>query len=163
MEPRLSDVNAELREQIACVIAKDVGCDLGYSQEFVRCIREIHNCGCAKRADAILALIAKGDTPAPKHAPNCGYWLDLNCWCGLDRIKELEDEAVDQEPDIIKRQEAVAVWSTRAEAAEANQRTPGTVEVCRMLGCECKHQYQWADCPAANCPISAERERYDYN
>jgi hypothetical protein len=51
------------REQIARVIAKDDGCDLGYSQEFVRCIREIHNCGCAKRADAILALFAEGDTP----------------------------------------------------------------------------------------------------
>lgn len=51
------------REQIARVIAKDHGCDLGYSQEFVRCIREIPNCECAKRADAILALFAKGDTP----------------------------------------------------------------------------------------------------
>ena len=36
------------------------------------------------QADAILALFAKGDTPAPKHALRCGYWLDLNCSCGLE-------------------------------------------------------------------------------
>ena len=36
------------------------------------------------QADAILALFAKGDTHAPKHALRCGYWLDLNCSCGLE-------------------------------------------------------------------------------
>lgn len=38
----------------------------------------------SERRDRILTLIAKGDTPAPTHAPNCGYWLDLNCSCGLE-------------------------------------------------------------------------------
>jgi hypothetical protein len=48
-------------------------------------------------------------------------------------IAELEAEAVEQEQSIIKRQEAVAVWASRAEVAEANQRTKGTIEV--FLSC----------------------------
>jgi len=49
-----------------------------------------------------------------------------------------------------------ADWKARAIAAEANARTPGTVEVCRMLDCKWKHEYQWGDCEAANCPIRAK-------
>lgn len=54
---------------------------------------------------------------------------------------------------------AIERLKKRVEELEANQRTPGTVEVCRMLSCECKHQYQWADCAAVNCPIRAERNK----
>jgi len=53
-------------------------------------------------------------------------------------------------------QMAVDELKARAIAAEANARTPGTVEVCRMLECEVKHEYQWGDCEAANCPIRAK-------
>ena len=43
----------------------------------------------------------------------------------------------------------------RVEAARNAARTKGTIEVCKMLDCPCKFEYQWADCTAANCPVRA--------
>ena len=65
----MSDVNAELRTKI-------VGTLLSFQCDYYGLQTDI--------ADAILAMLAKGDTPAPKHALHCGYWLDLNCSCKLE-------------------------------------------------------------------------------
>lgn len=56
---------------------------------------------------------------------------------------------------------AICIASLRARLtaqppALADHRTPGTVEVCRMLNCACKFEYQWSDCVAANCPIRSQ-------
>jgi hypothetical protein len=40
------------------------------------------------------------------------------------------------------------------DKAEASAIPKGCVVVCRMLDCEWKHEYQWGDCEAANCPLT---------
>ena len=101
---------------------------------------------------------------------------------------ELEAEAVEQEQSIIKRQEAVAVWASRAavaeaeierwkhsfdghlyvteddysalvkraKSAEANQRTPGTVEVCERCGRNAG--YYGPTCRTGDCPLRAAKD-----
>lgn len=49
----------------------------------------------------------------------------------------------------------------RLKKAEANQRTPGTHEICQCAPerCTCTYEHQWSDCERKDCPIRVAKDK----